>query len=256
MENYPIELQHEEPIVKAVETPPPRPLSPKSPKEEILETGEKADSRELNGGMNKTVFINIVDDGSGIFKPAMGEVAIFTGIPKGTYHKRERAAYLVSQMLGFNFVPPTVIREIDGEVGSVQQFIPDAKSLHQASDHEFGPEDLRKLWIFDLLIYNADRRGPNCLVKDGHLIPIDHGCCFGPAFLRTYQGFMDQPIPADLIENLKQFAAWENNKSALRQLLLELLVEPEVDAFFARLERVTKDLVAQGHLTYSAINYD
>lgn len=106
-------------------------------------------------------------------------------------------------------------------------------------------EELMRLWTFDLITRNADRHSNNGLVKDGKIIPIDHGLCFGKDLLRTYRDFFNEEIPADLIENLQKFSECDNNRKVLRQLLAELLPDDEVDQFFERLDRITKILVEQ-----------
>ena len=45
-----------------------------------------------------------------VYKPQRGERPLWD-FPEGTLAKREVAAYFVSEMLGWSFVPPTVLRD-------------------------------------------------------------------------------------------------------------------------------------------------
>ena len=48
-------------------------------------------------------------EGYAVYKPAWrGAVSDF---PDGTLYRRERAAYVVSEALGWGLIPPTVVRE-------------------------------------------------------------------------------------------------------------------------------------------------
>ena len=54
-----------------------------------------------------------------IYKPESGERPLWD-FPDGTLHKRERAAYVMSEILGWNLVPQTELREGPYGVGSLQ----------------------------------------------------------------------------------------------------------------------------------------
>jgi len=153
-----------------------------TPEEDILKSYEKKESRLLRGVLNKVLFVELKDDGAGIFKPKSGEhEGLRKVVQAGTYFRRERAAYLVDRFLGFGLIPPTVIREIDGEIGSMQQFIPDAKTEYQVSKDELAgdssQQQLMKLWILDYIICSSDRK--DNLFKDGKIWAIDNGLSFG-----------------------------------------------------------------------------
>src|SRR3982074_355305 len=59
----------------------------------------------------------------GVYKPRRGEVPL-RDFPSGTLYKREVAAYVFSQHLGWDLVPPTIVRE-DGPhgIGSLQLYV-------------------------------------------------------------------------------------------------------------------------------------
>jgi hypothetical protein len=94
----------------------------------------------------------------------------------------EVAAYKLSRLLGLDHVPPVVLREVDGQPGSVQLWIEQAPSLADMDEQGVTPPsagyvDLQKLQIvvFDNLVYNFDRNTGNMLVdRSGKLWFVDH----------------------------------------------------------------------------------
>src|SRR3712207_3143500 len=87
-------------------------------------------SIEIEGLMpdssNYTFLTSITHDdlqGLAIYKPRRGERPLWD-FPRGTLCQREAAAYVMSEALGWEIVPPTVLREgPEYGVGSVQLFI-------------------------------------------------------------------------------------------------------------------------------------
>ena len=82
---------------------------------------------ELEGRMpwssNATFLVSLGDTGGqAIYKPVRGERPLWDFEPG--LHRREVAAYLLSEAMGFEVVPPTVLRE-DGPLGegSLQWFV-------------------------------------------------------------------------------------------------------------------------------------
>jgi len=223
-----ISLEHEKTLTKKDE-------------EVVLEKREKTSTKKLGGGANETVFVELKDDGSAIFKPKAGEYALLrTEVKAGTYYKRERAAYLVDQFLGFDLVPPTVIRKIDGKEGSLQEFIPNAPVASRCDESQWNKEELKKLWVFDYIIYNSDRHGSNLLIKDEKVYAIDNGLSFGKDSLGLFGGFSNEPIGDGVAEKIKMFLSWKQGRQALRNLLCELIEEKEADACLHRIEKVGK----------------
>lgn len=90
----------------------------------------------------------------------------------------ERWAYLLDRLFGFNLVPPTVLRIVEGRISSVQYWIHDSApseiDLRKGGYKDVPPE----LYILDFLIMNADRHGANSLRRLGGkwvAIDPDHG---------------------------------------------------------------------------------
>lgn len=211
-----------------------------TPEEEVLERKDKSSSKPLGGGINETIFVSLKDDGDGIFKPKQGRGDL--------EYLNERAAYLVDRFLDFGMVPPTVIRELDKRTGSVQRFVPDAKTGRELTREEMDQltdGDKLKLNILDILIANTDRHEGNFLVKGGRIIAIDHGYSFGCTVYGRglYFEFKNPPeITLEIKEKIKKLSFEEERRSILKDLLLEILPLKNVEAFFRRLQILTQTL--------------
>lgn len=156
----------------------------RSPSDLVLERLRCAELTVLGllpGASNHTILVRIDgDERFGVYKPRDGERPLWD-FPSGTLHRREVAAYEVSAFLGWDLVPPTVVRDGPLGVGSVQQFL-----HHDPQQHYFAlVEDtalhprLAQLATFDLLVNNADRKGGHVLrVDGGRVVGIDHGLTF------------------------------------------------------------------------------
>ncbi len=211
-------------------------LNEETNKEKSLRTLEKESSSELSGS-NKIFFVKLKGDGSGVFKPEFGELPSFREWAGGALYKRERAAYLVDRFLDLGLVPPTVIKEVDGKIGSFQEFINDAKTGYEVEKDKYVPE-MTKLWVFDFIIWNSDRNSRNFLFDkdEKKLHAIDNGIAFCKSRFRPSETFYDQPIPEECREKIKNLSSSEDKKSILKDLLEELLPKEEVEACFNRIE--------------------
>jgi uncharacterized repeat protein (TIGR03843 family) len=184
-------------------------------------------------------------EGLAVYKPVRGERPLWD-FPSGTLYRREVAAYLVSEQLGWRLVPPTLARDGPLGVGSLQLYV-DADSEVTAFEL-LAAEDpaLPRIAAFDVVTNNADRKAGHCLAgQDGRVWAIDHGLCFHvQAKLRTVLWDLagvelDGPVLADL-EALAAAAAGGPLGADLRELL-----EPVEVAALARRARA---LVRAGRL--------
>jgi uncharacterized repeat protein (TIGR03843 family) len=160
-------------------------------------------------GSNYTFLVEVTHEEKtyrAVYKPSRGEQPLWD-FPDNSLAQREVAAYLVSESLGFHFVPFTALRE-DGPhgAGSIQQYIDYDPDRHYFN---FSDEDkglLKPVALFDLLVNNADRKGGHVFFEnDTHkLFAIDHGICFHEEDkLRTViWDFGGQKIPDDLLSRL------------------------------------------------------
>lgn len=142
-----------------------------------------------------------------IYKPELGERPLHDFEP-GLF-RRERAAFLLSEALGWHLVPTTVIREdAPFGVGSLQRFVEFDPAAHFFTLVDGAPEthdDLRRIAVFDAVTNNADRKSGHVLRGvDDRIWGIDHGLCFAaPPKLRTViWDFAGEHVAEDLLADL------------------------------------------------------
>src|SRR5690625_3553609 len=200
--------------------------------DQVLRYGDIELLGQLANSSNETFLIEAThcdEQCWAIYKPELGERPLMDFEP-GLY-RRERAAFLLGETLGWQIVPTTVVRD-DGPfgIGSLQLFID-----HDPTEHFFTllaqqpetHEQLRRLALFDLVINNADRKAGHVLhAADQRLWGIDHGlCCAAPTKLRTVMwDFAGEPIDDQLLEDLAPLA------DEVPAELTELLSEHEISA--------------------------
>ncbi len=181
-----------------------------------------------------------------VYKPQRGENPLWD-FEWGTLCKRETAAYLVSHALGWDLVPPTVLRNASRGLGSVQFYVDHDSDAHYftfQSDARHA-DSLRRLALFDAIINNADRKSGHCLVgSEQRLWAIDHGLTFHTEYkLRTvlweFSGeAIAQPLMDDLDDLRMQLV---NKESDLTQQLSLLLTHAEQRAFVRRVQIMLKE---------------
>ena len=218
---------------------------------DVLGEAEVQDEWMLAAGSNYVFLLRMshpeAGEGYAVYKPRDGEAPLHD-FPSGTLYKREYAAYVVSQALGWNLVPPTVVREdgLAAGIGVLQLFVVHDPALHFFNIKNEHDAEMRQIALFDWLINNADRKGGHTL-KDaaGRLWCIDHGITFHTEDkLRTviwdYQG---TPVSPELVEDVCDFAKRLRDDSALRQSLSELLSETELRLLEERADMIDRERV-------------
>jgi len=180
-----------------------------------------------------------------VYKPQKGERPLWD-FPEGTLCLRETAAYMVSEALEWQIVPPTVVRE-GGEhgFGSFQLYLETDPEAHFFTLRDAHPEAFRRIALFDLLVNNADRKSGHCLLgRDGHIWAIDHGVCFHeqPKLRTVIWEYVGEPIPGDLRRDLERLHDQIAHGSALAGALAPLLSPAEIEA----LDRRATDLLKLG----------
>ena len=211
---------------------------------DLLSEGEV----ELRGRMpyssNATFLVDVVHDGleaQAIYKPVRGERPL-RDFPPGLAH-REAGAFLIDAALGWNLVPPTVVREdLPFDEGSLQLFMPAHFEEHYftlVSQERLRPE-LERMCALDIVINNTDRKSGHCLLgTDSTIWAIDNGLSFHCQFkLRTViWDFAGEGLPDDVRQDLQELL-----ETGLPEPLAATLTEQERDATVAR----TKTLLASG----------
>ena len=207
-----------------------------------LQKGELELKGQFMFGSNYTFLVTVRYAGRecpAVYKPLRGEQPLWD-FPDNTLARREVAAYLISEALGFHFVPYTTLRD-DGPFygpGSLQQFIEFDPEYHYFNFSEHDKARLRPVVLFDLLSNNADRKGSHILIEKGtdKLWAIDHGLCFHhEEKLRTVLwDFAGEPIPGDLLGCLGDFMPLLATGSEFRASLKPYLTAREISALASR----------------------
>lgn len=213
-------------------------------------------------GASNATFVGRLGELEVVYKPVRGEQPLWD-FPDGTLAEREYAAYLVSDALGWEVVPPTVLRDGPFGVGMVQEWkepepaiaavdivargeIPDGfRHVFDAEDGAGRPvalvhEDsrpLRLMALFDVVINNGDRKGGHVLaMRDGHRYGVDHGVSFHvePKLRTVLWGWAGERLRDDELAAVQRLA----DDAELRERLEELLSVAEVERFAARCEEL------------------
>ncbi len=172
-----------------------------------LENGNVSPLGLIPIGSNYTFLVDVEYQGKtlkAIYKPEAGEQPLWD-FPQGTLYQREYAAYALSELLQWHFVPTTVIREGPYGIGSLQQFIDADPETNYFTIRENQPEELKKIAVFDFIANNADRKASHCFTDNTkHIWSIDHGLTFHKDWkLRTViWDFIDQNIPTAILKQL------------------------------------------------------
>lgn len=188
---------------------------------ELLRTGDIEVLGAMPWSSNGTFLVTVTRRGDhvpAIYKPERCEQPLWD-FPAGLW-RREVAAWVVSDALGFDLVPTTIRRD-DAPLGtgSLQVFVPARFAEHYFTirDHRDALAALRRLSAFDLAINSADRKSGHCLIDgDDRIWAIDNGLSFHPEpkvrtviwdfagedvpsdVLRAFDRFLDEPMPEDL----------------------------------------------------------
>ncbi|MCV7735376.1 SCO1664 family protein [Micrococcus luteus] len=169
-----------------------------------LVSGELTLTGRITTASNAT-FLGAIGDTPVVYKPVAGEAPLWD-FPTATLARREVAAHLVSEALGWDIVPRTWLRdgpfgegmvqlwqEQDPEQDAVDLFpadeVPTAGwlTILEGEDADgnrlvLAHEDsaaLRRMAVFDVLVNNADRKGAHILaMPGGHRHGVDHGLTF------------------------------------------------------------------------------
>ena len=159
---------------------------------------------------NATFLVECALDGAtalAVYKPGRGERPLWD-FPRRLY-RREIAAYLLSEALGWGIVPLTLERDGPYGEGSLQAFVDADFEQHYFTLLE-KPEHhrhLKRICAFDLVANNADRKSGHCLLgPDGAIYGVDNGLCFHvePKLRTVIWEFGGEPIPDDVVADVRR----------------------------------------------------
>ena len=202
---------------------------------ELLRTSEIEVLGLLPYASNATMLTRITSgemEALAVYKPRRGERPLWD-FPSGTLCQRETAAYVVSRQLGWNLVPPTILRDGPAGIGALQWFIEENEEADVRELPQTHPRELRQMALLDVVINNADRKAGHLLVDTvGKLWGVDHGVTFNedPKLRTVVWVYEGEEIPPDLLTDLERFA----RTSLTSPELIELLAAPELDALCER----------------------
>ena len=190
---------------------------------------------------NHTMLVELDAGGDGVlavYKPQQGERPLWD-FEYGSLHRREVATYEVSRHLGWEVVPPTVLRDGPLGEGSVQLFIEHDPRRHyfvllEEDDHD---EALARMAAFDLLVNNADRKaGHVLLAADDHIWGCDHGLTFHvePKLRTVIWEFGGMTLDASWCGDLRRLAADLSAPEHPLATRLQALLSPGEVAMLAR----------------------
>lgn len=216
---------------------------------------------------SNATFVGSIGDVVVVYKPVAGERPLWD-FPDGNLARREVAAYVVSEALGWDVVPRTWLRDGPHGVGMVQLWQePDAEqeavTLVPAGElpehgwrhvldgigaddqpvsliHEDSPA-LRRMAVFDVLTNNADRKGGHVLeMTDGHRYGVDHGLTFHVEHkLRTVLwGWVDDDLTDDEVAGVRRVRTALDGD--LGRALADLVTPDEIEATAARCDRLLR----------------
>ena len=198
-------------------------------------------------GSNATLLAQVCGgDGSdtmvrAVYKPRRGERPLWD-FPAGL-DRREVASYVLSDALGWDIVPPTVLRDdLPFGVGSLQLFVPFQTEEHYFSLYENPAhhDALRTICCFDLLTNQTDRKSGHCLLSlaGDRIWAIDNSLSFHaePKLRTVIWEFGGEAIPATLKSDVRALL-----DAGLPPALCDLLDPDEQRALLHRAERVADD---------------
>jgi hypothetical protein len=200
----------------------------------ILAEGEISVLGRLVEASNATLLCDVTFDSHmirAVYKPIIGEEPLWD-FPDGTLANREVASYQISELLGWDLVPETILRDGPYGVGMLQRWVDVDESIDRIALAQSQGSALARMAIFDALINNTDRKIGHLLPsEDGRLLGCDHGVTFHsePKLRTVIWQFRGEVIPAEIFTDVASL-----DIDAARQTLQPLLADEEVSAFEER----------------------
>jgi uncharacterized repeat protein (TIGR03843 family) len=243
---------------------------------DLLRAGELSLHGRLMAASNATFQGSVCEGDESakvVYKPVQGERPLWD-FPDGTLAQREYAAYVLSEVLGWSVVPPTLLRDGPLGEGMVQLWVDEVEpaagetelvdivpqgrvpkgwvGVLEALDGRHNPvtlvhaenDALRRMAVFDAIVNNADRKGGHVLdAGDGRVFGVDHGVTFNADDkLRTVLwGWAGTPVPPELLEDVKRLS--DELAGKLGTELNQLITQVEIAATRERCHTLLKTRV-------------
>lgn len=207
-----------------------------------LAMGEIEISGRLVDASNATLFGSCTYQENAIaviYKPIAGERPLWD-FAEGNLASREYASYLLSELIGWNLIPVTILRDGPFGEGMVQQWIDIDESVDLALFYRTDDPRLRQMALFDAVLNNTDRKIGHLLpTHDGRLLGCDHGVTFHEEDkLRTV---LWQWAGSSLDENEKDDLRKLLSKLESEELeIAQLISENEFQALLARIAQLLR----------------
>ena len=217
---------------------------------EVLAAAEIVDWKYLGRGSTRPRLLELEMNGSsqrGIFKSV--EIGDGNGGAETTdRYQHEMAAYRLDRALSLDIVPVTVLRTIDGQTGSVQEWVEGAVDQEAALAYDLNLFDSAEITrqlaygaIFDVLIGN-DYRKPGdilCLIGAHRLYFIDHSKAFSTSTDISFDQTATGRVAPSFVDAIKRL-----DRHSLIQELGELISEDQIDALLTRRDRILEQVEA------------
>lgn len=194
--------------------------------EELLRTARVVSSEKFGPGRmpSKVTLSNGEVELSGVWKT-------LSDAESGDSYVHEVGAYEIDKMLGLDMVPPTVLRTLEGEEGSLQLWVHGCETLGTARDRapsttEWQHQSFR-MRAFDYLVQNGDRNPGNVLVDARwELVLVDHTRAFAGAEV-VHE--LPECFDGDMLTKLRQLRL-----PVLEERLKGLLEERQLEGLLRR----------------------
>jgi uncharacterized repeat protein (TIGR03843 family) len=180
---------------------------------EVLGDGEIEIAGRILGSTNHAMFCRVTRHCpppeapvvvNAIYKPIAGERPL-DDFPDETLSRREVAAFLVSEAMGWSIVPPTVLRDGPFGEGALQLWVDVDEAVDVVAMVVDDDARLRRIAVFDAAVNNTDRKGGHLLpVTGGHVYGVDHGVTFStvPKLRTLLWGWRGQSLAPDELDGL------------------------------------------------------
>jgi hypothetical protein len=200
----------------------------------------RLDGREMNAS-----FKDVNDE-------IQGRTTFDSGVPEYNFTDKyiyERAAYLLDRELAMNMVPVTVIREVEGKMGAITEWVPGVIDEGERQERKLDSDprsirmrqtDVRRM--FDALIQNTDRNLGNTLydLDNWSVYLIDHSRAFrmGKKLEKSFTSQM-LTLPKELYENLQAL-----EEARLMEVLSSELSKAQIKSIVRRRDKIVEKVEA------------